>query len=161
MCLTLTALGASLAHGQTVRVVDDPRGEVIGILFRIAGAPDFSNGAVQPYIRQIDSAFAPFKDHPVFSEINRLRNQYGLSLSAVLSMAPQITDPVTFRERSPVDAASSTLSRGWRGAESSDVSRACARLRRDHSARRQSRRRDTGIDRRRVRPDAHHSDAWH
>lgn len=115
--LAFSALCASHAYGQTVRIAVDPRAEVIGLLFRIAGAPDFSNGAVQPYIRQVDSAFAPFKDHAVFHEINRLRKQSGLSLSAVTTMAPQITDPITFGERAPIDAPSSTLSRGWRGAE--------------------------------------------
>jgi hypothetical protein len=110
-------LSGCLAQGQTVRVAVDQRAEVIGILFRIAGAPDFGNGSVQPYIRQVDSAFAPFRDHAVFHEINRLRRESGLSLSAVVSMAPQITDPLSFGERAPIDAASSTLSERWRGAE--------------------------------------------
>jgi len=117
VCLGLIPLGASLARGQTVRVTVDSRAEVIGIMFRIAGASDFSNGSVQPYIRQIDSAFAPHKDHPVFREINRLRKEHGLALSAVTSMAPQISDPVTFAERAPLDASSSMLSGAWHGAE--------------------------------------------
>jgi Domain of unknown function (DUF4932) len=114
---TLLMVVPSATQGQTVRVAVDRRAEVIGILFRIAGAPDFGNGAVQPYIRQVDSAFASFENHAVFEEINRLRAQSGLSLSAVLSMAPQITDPVSFGERAPIDAPSSTLSGRWRGGE--------------------------------------------
>jgi hypothetical protein len=114
---TIATFGASVAKAQTVRVGVDQRAEVIGILFRIAGAPDFSNGSVQPYIRQVDSAFARFKDHAVFHEINRLRAQSGLSLSAVLTMAPQIADPVSFGERTPIDAPSATLSGRWGGAE--------------------------------------------
>jgi hypothetical protein len=113
----VSLLAASVAQGQSVRVGVDQRAEVIGILFRIAGAPDFGNGSIQPYIRQVDSAFMTFKDHAVFHEINRLRTQSGLSLSAVVSMAPQITDPITFRERAPVDAPTSTLSGRWHGAE--------------------------------------------
>jgi hypothetical protein len=110
-------LGSSNARGQSIRVAVDTRAEVIGILFRLAGASDFGNGTVQPYIRQVDSAFAPFKGHPVFAEINRLRRQSGLSLSSVTTMAPQITDPITFGERAPIDAPSSTLSGAWRGAD--------------------------------------------
>ena len=106
---------------QDVRVVDDQRAEVIGILFRIAGASDFTNGTVQPYVRQIDSAFLPFKRHPVFSNINRLRAASGLSLSAVISLAPQLTDAVSFRERTPIDAPGSTLAAAWRGAEARTV----------------------------------------
>ncbi|MEO8621826.1 MAG: DUF4932 domain-containing protein [bacterium] len=113
----LLAIAASTVSAQSVRVVDDQRAEIIGILFRIAGAPDFSNGNVQPYTRQVDSAFLPFRDHPVFAELNRLRQKYGISLSSVTSMAPQLVDPVTFGERKPIDDPSSTLARSWHGAE--------------------------------------------
>jgi len=110
-------IAAGTASAQDVRVAVDQRVEVLGILFRIAGAPDFSEGNVQPYIRQVDSAFLPYRNHPVFSEINRLRRTYRLALSAVTSMAPQITDPVTFGERAPIDGPSSTLAPSWHGAE--------------------------------------------
>lgn len=109
VCLVIPAL----VRAQDVRVVDDQRAEVIGILFRIAGASDFTNGTVQPYISQVDSAFLPFKRHPVFNDINRLRATSGLALSAVISLAPQLTDPVSFRERAPIDAPSSTLAPEW------------------------------------------------
>jgi Domain of unknown function (DUF4932) len=42
---------------------------------------------------------------------------YGISLSDVTSLAPQLTDAVTFRERAPIDAPSSTLASSWHGAE--------------------------------------------
>ncbi|MBC7894304.1 MAG: DUF4932 domain-containing protein [Cytophagaceae bacterium] len=113
----LLMLVASSASAQGVRVIDDQRAEIIGILFRIAGAPDFSGGNVQPYTRQVDSTFLPYRNHPVFAEINRLRTAYGIALSDVTTMAPQLTDPVTFGERSPIDAPTSTLARSWHGAE--------------------------------------------
>lgn len=113
----LLAIAGVTASAQSVRVVDDQRAEVIGILFRIAGASDFDNGNVQPYIRQVDSAFLPYKDHPVFAELNRLRRTYRIGLSDITSLAPQLTDPVTLGERSPIDAPSSTLAPSWHGAE--------------------------------------------
>jgi hypothetical protein len=113
----LLALVAGAASAQEVRVVDDQRAEVIAILFRIAGASDFSTGNVQPYTRQVDSAFLPYRNHAVFAELNRLRKAYGIALSDVTSLAPQITDPITFGERAPIDAAKSTLARSWHGAE--------------------------------------------
>jgi hypothetical protein len=113
----LLTIAAGVASAQRVRVVDDQRAEMIGILFRIAGASDFSNGNVQPYIRQVDSAFLPYRNHPVFAEINRLRETHGIALSAITTMAPQLTDPLTFGERSPIDAPSSTLARSWHSAE--------------------------------------------
>ena len=116
----LLALSAAFspASAQAVRVVDDRRAEVIGILFRIAGASDFSDGNVQPYTRQVDSAFMPFRGHPVFAELNRLRGAYGISLSSVVSLAPQLTDPISFGERIPLDQPRSGLSSAWHGIES-------------------------------------------
>jgi hypothetical protein len=111
----------ALVRAQDVRVVDDQRAEVIGILFRIAGASDFTNGTIQPYIRQIDSAFLPLKHHPVFSDISQLRATSGLSLSAVISLAPHLTDAISFRERAPIDAPLSSLPSVWRGAEARTV----------------------------------------
>lgn len=113
----LLTIAAGAASAQSVRVVDDQRAEVIGILFRIAGASDFSNGNVQPYIRQVDSAFLPYRNHPVFAELNRLRQAHGIALSDITSLAPQLTDPVTFGERAPIDSPSSTLAPSWHGAE--------------------------------------------
>jgi hypothetical protein len=112
----LLAIAASTAAAQSVRVVDDQRAEIIGILFRIAGASDFSSGNVQPYIRQVDSAFLPYRNHPVFGELNRLRQAYGIALSDITSLAPQLTDPVAFGERVPIDAPTSTLAKSWHGA---------------------------------------------
>jgi hypothetical protein len=115
--LLFLATAANVASAQDVRVVDDQRAEIIGILFRIAGASDFSDGNVQPYTRQVDSAFVPYRNHAVFVELNRLRRAYGIGLSDVTTLAPQITDPVTFGERAPIDAPKSTLARSWHGAE--------------------------------------------
>ncbi len=114
---SILILCAQSARGQSVRVTHDTRAEAIGLLFRLAGAPDFGNGVQREYNREIDSTFAPFKSHAVFVEINRLRSAYGLSLSSVTSMAPQITDASSFAERALIDAATSSLSGAWRGAE--------------------------------------------
>lgn len=100
-----------------MRVVDDRRAEVIGILFRIAGAPDFRGGSVQPFIHQVDSAFGAFASHPVVDEIRKLRAaDPGLSLSAVIGLAPHLTDPITVGERIPLDASGSRAPLQWHGA---------------------------------------------
>src|ERR1044072_3761484 len=114
----LPAIVGSLASAQSVRVVDDQRAEVIGILFRIAGASDFATAGVQPYIRQVDSAFLPYRDHPVFRELNRLRAANHIALSDITTLAPQLTDPITFGERAPIDAPQSPPPPSWRGATS-------------------------------------------
>jgi hypothetical protein len=115
--LVLVGISAACAAAQTVQVRTDPRAEILAIMFRLAGAPEYSQGRVQPYIRQIDSAFTPFKDHAAIQEINRLRSLYSVSFDAVMSMAANITDPIVFGERVPFDSPASSLDRRWHGAE--------------------------------------------
>ena len=115
--LGAAVLLSGAARAQSVRVVDDRRAEAIGILFRIAGASDFGAGSVQPFIHQVDSAFTPFASHPVFAEIGKLRaGDPNLALSAVIGIAPQISDPIASRERVPFDSPTSLLSAPWHGA---------------------------------------------
>ena len=112
----MVGVASSGSPAQSVRVVDDSRAEAIGILFRIAGASDFRAGSVQPFIRQVDSAFSPFASHPVFAEIRKLRAaDQGLALSAVIGIAPQLSDPITLRERVPFDSPASLLGAQWHG----------------------------------------------
>jgi hypothetical protein len=118
----MAIVGAALpvspaALAQSVRVDVDRRAEAIGILFRIAGASDFGGGSVQPFIHQVDSAFMPFASHAVFAEIRKLRAaDRNLALSAVIGIAPQISDPITLRERVPFDSPASLLGVEWHGA---------------------------------------------
>lgn len=114
----LFSLGNAMpGSAQEIQAATDPRAEILAIMFRIAGAPEYSGGRLEPYTSRIDSAFGPFRDHPAIHEINRLRSEYGVGFEAVMSMAAHITDPVTFSERTPIDAPSSVLSARWRGAE--------------------------------------------
>jgi hypothetical protein len=115
--LAISAAARSTSLAQSIRVVDDPRAEVIGILFRIAGISDFRGGSVEPFIHQVDSAFAPFASHPVFAEVRKLRAaDERLALSAVIGIAPQLSDPITFRERVPFDSPGSLIPAEWHGA---------------------------------------------
>lgn len=108
-------LGISQQRTSVV-VNDDPRGEVLAIMFHLAGAGEYNGGSNKLYLRRIDSAFAQFKQHPAIEEIRRLRKEYGVGFEAVMSMAVNIADPITFAERTPIDATSSSLSGRWRGA---------------------------------------------
>ncbi|HET9426093.1 MAG TPA: DUF4932 domain-containing protein [Gemmatimonadaceae bacterium] len=103
---------------QEVRVKVDSSAEILAIMFRVAGAPEYSMGRIQPYMRQVDSAFKPFADHPAIREIRRLRLANGVSFDAVMSMAAHLTDPLTFTERAPFDDPGSTLDGRWKGADS-------------------------------------------
>jgi hypothetical protein len=118
LALISIIFASSASSAQSVRVVDDTRAETIGMLFRMAGASDFRVGSVQPFIQHVDSAFTPFASHPVFDEIRRLRTaDRNLRLSAVIAIAPQLSDPIALRERVPFDSPVSRLGTQWHGVE--------------------------------------------
>ncbi|MEO7999374.1 MAG: DUF4932 domain-containing protein [Gemmatimonadaceae bacterium] len=115
--VTIVALSSdAVAQGRTSLLVrDDPRGEVLSLMFHLGGAGEYNGGVNKLYLHRLDSAFAPFKDHPAIVEIRRLRKETGVGFEAVMSMAAHITDPITFGERAPIDSPNSSLSGRWRG----------------------------------------------
>ncbi|MEP6832899.1 MAG: DUF4932 domain-containing protein, partial [Gemmatimonas sp.] len=112
-------------------VQDDPRAEVLSIMFHLAGAGEYNGGLNKLYVRRLDSAFAPFKDHPAIVEIRRLRKETGVGFEAVMSMAAHIADAITFAERAPIDTPSSSLSGRWRGANARPLLKLAAEFSRD------------------------------
>ncbi|MBC8089777.1 MAG: DUF4932 domain-containing protein [Phycisphaerae bacterium] len=132
--LATIATSTGILSGQTrtsVVVRDDPRAEVLSIMFHLAGAGEYNGGVNKLYVRRMDSAFAPFRDHAAITEINRLRKSTGVGFEAVMSMAAHITDPFTFAERAPIDAARSSLSGRWRGANARPLLQLSAQFSKD------------------------------
>ena len=48
-----------------VTVSVDPRVELMSILFRLAGNPEYNQGRVPSYVQDVESHFGRFRDHPV------------------------------------------------------------------------------------------------
>lgn len=134
--LTLAIIAASPAgipaqQPASVVVRDDPRAEVLSLMFHLGGAGEYNGGVNKLYVRRLDSAFAPFKDHPAIVEIRRLRKETGVGFEAVMSMAAHITDPFTFAERAPIDTPGSSLSGRWRGANARPLLKLSAQFSKD------------------------------
>lgn len=117
------ALGAALCFGaspmsaQMPRIAVDPRAELMAIVFRLAGSPEYSQGRIQPYISDIDRHFAKVKDHPAVVLARQLRERQGVSFDAVMSMAVHLSDVERFDERAPFDSAGIALDGRWGGVE--------------------------------------------
>ena len=61
--------------------------ELMSILSRMAGFPEYHMDMAGQYIKDMDSYFKDNTDHPAVQYMKGLRNKYGISFDAVMSMA--------------------------------------------------------------------------
>jgi hypothetical protein len=97
-----------------IRVNIDSRVELISIVFRLAGNPEYTQGRVPNYLRDIDEHFGPFRDHALIKLAARLRNTRGVSYDAPMSLAVHLADAERLEERIPFDAQPLGLDKRWR-----------------------------------------------
>ncbi len=108
--------GSVSAEDQAVpriTVTVDPRVELMSIIFRLAGNPEYNQGKVPSYVRDVDSHFGPFRDHAVVRLAKKLRETQGVSYDAVMCMAVHVTDAVTLQERIPFSPPPQSLDSRW------------------------------------------------
>ena len=67
--------------GNGVSVIVDERVELVSIAFRLAGAMEYVNDRVPEYMTEIDSCFAPYTDHELFTFIRKAREEYNFAYS--------------------------------------------------------------------------------
>ena len=75
---------------DTITVEVDPRVELIGIVFRLAGSPEFNQGGIRSYVRDIEQQFGEFDGHPVVKMASRLRNTRQMSADGPMSLSVHI-----------------------------------------------------------------------
>jgi len=103
----------------------DPRVELMSIIFRLAGNPEYNMPVSQsPYSAAVERHFGKFRSHPAVAKARYLRCSRGVSYDAVMSMAVHIEDAVNLRERVPFDNPACKLDSRWRPAEARDFLRA-------------------------------------
>ena len=61
--------------------------ELMSILSRMAGFPEYNMDMAGQYIKDMDNYFKDNTDHPAVQYMKGLRNKYGISFDAVMSMA--------------------------------------------------------------------------
>lgn len=71
---------------RTVDVRIDPRVELMSIIFRLAGNPEYNQGRFTMYLKAIDERFGPHREHPLFPYVRNLRATRGVSYDAVMSI---------------------------------------------------------------------------
>ena len=106
-----------LLSAQALIIGVDPRVELMSILFRLAGNPEYSQGQVPVYIQAIDRHFEPFKDHEAVKLARSSRETSGVSYDAVMSIALHVKDVESLAETTPFDRPDQDLDERWHGAE--------------------------------------------
>ena len=76
----------SAEHQRPVPYVDE-RIELMNVVFRLAGIPDYQNCVVKPYAEAVDVYFAPYKEHELVEFTRQLWNKYRTSHDAVATYA--------------------------------------------------------------------------
>lgn len=57
--------------------------ELLSTIFRLAGAREYTQGAISSYNRDVDTYFSSYKNHPAVVCAQEARKQYGISYDAV------------------------------------------------------------------------------
>jgi hypothetical protein len=89
---------ASAPEGRKIMVSVDPRVELIGIVFRLAGNPEFNSGTLRPYVKAIERQFGDFDQHEAVRLAARLRNTRSMSCDGPMSLAVHIDSDYRLRE---------------------------------------------------------------
>ena len=113
--LIAALLCPAVVRTQPARIGVDPRVELLSIVFRLAGNPEYSQGRVPAYLQAIDAHFGPFRDHAAVQLARKLRQTDGVSFDAVASMAIHVRDVESLSERIPFDRPGSKLEKRWHG----------------------------------------------
>jgi hypothetical protein len=117
--LPSSALAASKgadAAGITIEV--DPRVELISIVFRLAGNPEFNQGTLRPYVKAIEKHFGDFDNHAAVKMAAQLRQTRSMSCDGPMSLAVHIDR--NFRLRKTHEEWPSTLDYRWEKEETAE-----------------------------------------
>lgn len=118
--LILTAtLFPSLAIAQNpdpapLTVASEPCVELLSIIFRLAGNPEYQRGRIAAYTKAADAHFGTYAGHEVVQLARRLRQERGISYDAVMSMAMHLRLGDTLEARTPFDPRPTGLESRWR-----------------------------------------------
>lgn len=95
----------------------DPRVELLSVVFRLAGNPEYNRSRINGYTRDVDEYFLAHRGHPVIARARELRRLHGVSYDAPMSLAIHLKDVRTLALRVPLQPFPDTLDARWRQAD--------------------------------------------
>jgi hypothetical protein len=116
----MAAESTNRATGQTppgsarsLRVVVDPRVELMSLIFRLAGNPEYNMARVESYAADAEKQFGKFRSDAVVTLAQELRSTHGVSYDAVMSMAVHLTDAEHLTLKLPLQPWPESLDQRW------------------------------------------------
>ncbi len=109
--------GQPQAARRALVVRADPRVELLSLIFRLAGNPEYTRGMVPSYVEDADAHFASVRNHDVVRLARRLRAERGVAFDAVMGMAIHVEDAASLAARMPLDPRLASLDARWQPAE--------------------------------------------
>jgi len=106
VCLSVCPLARSgdgqvqQPENQKIDISVDPRVELMGIVFRLAGNPEFNDGTLRPYVKAIERHLGDFDNHPVVKMAAELRLKRSMSCDGPMSLAVHIDRDYRLRKTS-------------------------------------------------------------
>lgn len=85
--ITAFMLVITLRVGAQIKAEVFETVELMSILSRTAGFPEYNGDLAGQYTKDTETWFAPHKNHPIIAYYQGLRSNYGISYDAVMSMA--------------------------------------------------------------------------
>jgi hypothetical protein len=110
-----------LTANRKITISVDPRIELIGIVFRLTGAPEFNDGTLRPYVKGIERHFGDFDNHSAVKFAAKLRSTRKMSCDGPMSLAVHIDH--NFRPRKTFDQWPWGLDYRWEKQETAEFLR--------------------------------------
>jgi len=100
-----------------LRVMVDPRVELMSLIFRLAGNGEYNMAKVPIYSADADRQFAAFSNHAVVKLATRLREEHGVSFDAVMGMAIHLNNAEQPELCAPLSPWPDGLDSRWKSAD--------------------------------------------
>jgi hypothetical protein len=113
--LVLISVSPLMGSAERPHIGVDQRVELLSVVFRLAGNPEYNQGRVPKYETAIESHFGGFRDHEAIRAARALRESNGVSFDAVMSMAIHLSDTSRLSERLPFTRPGIMLDQRWGG----------------------------------------------
>jgi hypothetical protein len=133
----LTPQDAAAPAEQRLRGAVDPRVELMSIIFRLAGNPEYNMAnSKSAYADEVEQQFGRLRNHPAVKYAQELRRKSGISYDAVTSLAVHVTDALELKEKMPFDQAPARLDARWKTGEAREFLKRARQFAQDGSFKR-------------------------
>jgi hypothetical protein len=125
---------AAPGSAHSLRVVVDPRAELLSLIFRLAGNREYNMpNVLESYAKDAEKQFGKFRGHTVVTLARELRESNSVSYDAVMSMAVHLTDAEDPRLKLPLQPWPEGLDQRWTAPDSSNFLAAAQQFVKDSS----------------------------